>query len=65
MIYAIIEISNGIIPYICICMYVRTCTHTHTLSLIRSHTGLLGPLAQCDDEIDQLVVGNLLKASIP
>ena len=30
---------------------------------IRSHTGLSGPLAQDNAEIDQLFIGNLLQAS--
>ncbi|KAL6040906.1 hypothetical protein STEG23_037882 [Scotinomys teguina] len=42
---------------------IRNREHPIYITHIRSHTGLPGPLAQGNDEIDQLLIGNVLEAS--
>ncbi|KAL6044970.1 hypothetical protein STEG23_011887 [Scotinomys teguina] len=42
---------------------IRNREHPIYITYIRSHTGLPGPLAQGNDEIDQLLIGNVLEAS--
>ncbi|KAL6046653.1 hypothetical protein STEG23_017559 [Scotinomys teguina] len=42
---------------------IRNRKHPLYITHIRSHTGLPGPLAQGNDEIDKLLIGNVLEAS--
>ncbi|KAL6093039.1 hypothetical protein STEG23_031351, partial [Scotinomys teguina] len=42
---------------------IRNRKHPLYITHIRSHTGLPGPLAQGNDEIDKLFIGNVLEAS--
>ena len=42
---------------------IRNRSHSLYKSRIRSHTGLPGPLAQGDNEIDQLLIESVLEAS--
>ncbi|KAL6031193.1 hypothetical protein STEG23_024783, partial [Scotinomys teguina] len=42
---------------------IRNRKHPLYITHIRSHTGLPGPLAQDNDEIDKLLIGNVLEAS--
>ncbi|KAL6036096.1 hypothetical protein STEG23_018017 [Scotinomys teguina] len=42
---------------------IRNRKHPVYITHIRSHTGLPGPLAQGNDEIDKLLIGNVLEAS--
>ncbi|MGE9804824.1 hypothetical protein ACQP3L_30020, partial [Escherichia coli] len=42
---------------------IRNRNHPKYKTNIRSHAGLPGPLAQGNDEIDQLLLGNVLEAS--
>ena len=42
---------------------IRNRDHPFHITHIRSHTGLPGPLAQGNDEIDKLLIGNVLEAS--
>ncbi|KAL6065033.1 hypothetical protein STEG23_028902 [Scotinomys teguina] len=42
---------------------IRSRKHPLYITHIRSHTGLPGPLAQGNDEIDKLLIGNVLEAS--
>ena len=42
---------------------IRNRNHPLNITHIRSRTGLLGPLAQGNDVIDQLLIGNVLEAS--
>ena len=43
---------------------IRTRNHPFYITHIWSHTGLPGPLAQSNDEIDQLLIGNMLEATV-
>ena len=42
---------------------IRTKNQPFYITLIQSHIGLPGPLAQRNDKIDKLLIGNVVKAS--